>query len=250
MIYLSWLWKKITNFRSRTTAGTVQYMFPLFIGLAAILGASLISSEQSYIKLVPSKTAVMNGENFTVEIYASAHVPVNALDIKINFSSDMVEVLSVDKGQSVLTIWTEEPKITNSMISIAGGTFRRGFVGEHLVATIKAKAKFTGMTEFLVTDAKLLEGDGKGTPVTVAGIGETTKTSFYIYDQNDSPDEISANLGIKINPDIDGDGNVTLRDISSFMGAWGGAGSVYDFNSDGRMNFIDFSIILARSFTN
>jgi hypothetical protein len=250
MIYLSWLWKKILSLKPRTNTGTVQYMFPLFIGIAAILGASLISSEQSYIKLVPSKTAVMNGENFTVEIYVSAHVPVNALDLKINFSSNMVEVLSVDKGQSVLTIWTHEPKITTNSISLAGGTFRKGFVGEHLVATIKAKAKFTGMTEFLVEDAELLEGDGKGTPVTVSGVGEGAKTSFYIYDQNDSPEVISASLGIKINPDIDGDGTVTLRDISSFMGAWHGNDSVYDFNSDGRMNFIDFSIILARSIIN
>lgn len=250
MIYLSWLWKKILNFGPRASTGTVQYMFPLFIGLAAILGASLISTEQSYIKLIPSKTAVMNGESFTVAIYAYAHVPVNALDLKINFSSGMVEVLAVDKGQSVLSIWTQEPKITNNSILISGGTYRRGFIGEHLVATIKARAKFTGKTEFIVEDAKLLEGDGKGTPVIVAGIGENAKTSFYIYDQSDNPETISANLGLKINPDIDGDGKVTLRDISSFMAAWGGTSSVYDFNNDGRMNFIDFSIILARSFLN
>ena len=159
MIYISWLWKKITNFGTRTPTGTVQYMFPLFIGIAAILGASLITSEQSYIKLVPSKTSVMNGETFTVEIYASAHVPVNALDLKISFPSNTVEVLTVDKGQSVLSIWTQEPKITNNNILISGGTFRKGFVGEHLVATIKAKAKFTGLTEFIVEDAKMLEGN-------------------------------------------------------------------------------------------
>ena len=90
----------------------------------------------------------------------------------------MVEVLAVDKGQSVLSIWTQEPKITNNSILISGGTYRRGFIGEHLVATIKARAKFTGKTEFIVEDAKLLEGDGKGTPVIVAGIGENAKTSF------------------------------------------------------------------------
>lgn len=250
MIYLAWLWKKIFNLRPRASTNTVQYMFPLFIGIAAILGASLISSEQSYIKLVPSKTAVMEGENFTVEVYASAHVPVNALDLKITFASSMVEVLAVDKGQSVLTIWAQEPQISGNSILISGGTFRRGFIGEHLVATIKAKAKQSGMTEFLVNDAKLLEGDGKGTAVTVSGLGKDSKTDFYIYDQNEKPEAIGANLGIKINPDIDGDGKITLRDISAFMGAWRGDNSVYDFNNDGRMNFIDFSIILARSFMN
>jgi hypothetical protein len=223
-------------------------MFPLVLGFVAILGASVISSEGSYIRLQPSQTAVMNGERFSIDIYASAHVPVNAIDIKVDFSPEMVEIISVDKALSVLNIWTQEPKVENNTIILGGGTFRRGFVGEHLVATIKAKAKFSGMTEFLVSDAQLLAGDGKGTPVAVSGTGEESKTSFYIYDQDEDPASISANLGISINADIDGDGKVNLRDISSFMSAWHNETKTYDFNADGRMNFIDFSIILAKSF--
>ncbi len=248
MKYLSDIWKKFIKSRQSRKTSTIKYMFPLVLGFFAMLGASVISTEESYIRLEPSQTAVMKGERFSIDIYASAHVPVNAIDITIDFSPDKVEIISVDKGLSVLNIWTQEPKIENSSITLGGGTFRRGFVGEHLVATIKAEAKFNGMTEFLVRDAELLAGDGKGTPVAVSGTGEASKTSFYIYDQNEDPASISANLGISINADIDGDGKVTLRDISSFLSAWGGKSVTYDFNSDGKMNFIDFSIILAKSF--
>jgi len=250
MIYLSWLWKKITNLRPHSSAGTVQYMFPLFIGVAAILGASLISAEQSYIKLVPSKTAVMKGDNFSIKVYASAHVPVNAIDVNIDFSPGTVEVISVDKGQSVLTIWTKEPEVKGNTISLSGGTFRKGFVGEHLIATIKLKATTQGKTEFLIKNANLLAGDGKGTPVLVSITESSSKASFYIYDQSEDLSKISANVGIIINTDIDGDGKVTLKDISSFMAAWNSESATYDFNNDGRMNFIDFSIILSTSFLN
>lgn len=236
--------------RPHRTPATVRFMFPLLVGFVAILSASVIGSEDSYIRLEPSATAVMQGDRFSIDIYASAHVPVNALDIEIDYAEDKVTVLSVDKAQSVITIWTQEPTIANGKVTLGGGTFRRGFVGEHLVATIKAEAKYTGQTEFLVTDAQLLAGDGQGTPVAVSGVGNDSKTSFYIYDQNEDPAEISAKLGININADIDGDGKVTLRDISSFMAAWHAKTTTYDFNSDGRMNFVDFSIILAKSFFN
>jgi hypothetical protein len=227
---------------------TVRFMFPLLAGFISILGAAVISSlDSSYIRLEPSQTLVMKGEIFMIDIYASAHVPVNAIDVAITFSPEMVEIESIDTGRSVLTIWTQEPVVENNTIKFGGGTFRRGFVGEHLVATIKAKAKYNGRTEFSITDAKLLAGDGQGTTVKITEKESNTKTSFYIYDQNEDPEKISATLDIKLNPDIDGDGKVTLKDVSVFMTAWHSKKSTFDFNEDGRMNFIDFSIILAKT---
>jgi hypothetical protein len=223
-------------------------MFPLVVGIFVLLGASVIDSNSSYLRLAPSKTAVLSGERFFIEIYANAKVPVNAIDIEIQFSPEMVNVVSVDKAQSVLTIWTEEPKIESNLITLSGGTFRRGFVGEHLIATIKAEAKKSGQTEFLINDAALLAGDGKGTPVAVTGIGGESKTNFYL--EGEDPEQITAKIDFKISADIDGDGNVSLKDVSSFMSAWHNQTTKYDFNEDGRMNFVDFSIILAKSFFN
>jgi len=248
MNYITLMWNKYVLKKQLKNASTVKYMFPLVLGIVAILGASVISSEQSYIRLQPSQTTVLVGERFSINIYASAHVPVNALDITINFSSEMVKIISVDKAQSVLTIWTKEPTIANNIITMAGGTYRRGFVGEHLVATIKAEAKQNGVTEFLVSNAELLAGDGRGTAVAVSGTGSESSKSFIIYNQNEDPAKITTEFGITINADIDDDGKVTLKDISAFMAAWHSQSKVYDFNNDGKMNFKDFSIILAKSF--
>lgn len=239
---------KLKYKRAKNSTTTVRYMFPLILGMFAILTASVISSDKSYIKLVPSKTTVMSGESFYIDVFVNAHVPVNAIDVSIDFSSDKVEISGIDTGNSVLTIWTKEPKIENKTIRFSGGTFKRGFIGEHLIGTINVKAKYSGQTEFLVSSASLLAGDGQGSPVIVDKSNSTAKTSFYIYDQNEDPTKITANLKVVINADIDGDGNVSLRDISTFMANWSSKTTTYDFNSDGKMNFIDFSIILAKSF--
>ena len=250
MKILDSIWKKFLKERQPTKVVTIRYMFPLvMLSIFALLGAAVIKgNEKSYVRLEPSQTMVMKDEHFSIDIYAYAHIPVNAIDIAVEFSPDMVEVESVDTGRSVLTIWTKEPVIENDTIMFGGGTYRRGFLGEHLVATIKVKAKYSGKTEFMVRDAQLLAGDGKGTAVMVDEASSLTKTSFYIYDQNEDPSQITAKLGIRINPDIDGDGNVSLRDISAFMASWQSKDTTYDFNDDGRMNFFDFSIILAKSF--
>ncbi len=242
-------WNSIQESLKPRKSKTVRYMFPVIFSVLAILGASAITSiDASYIKLNPSKTVVMNGEQFVIDIYAYAHVPVNALDIKIDFDPASVEIVSVDKAQSVLTIWTKEPTVENNSIVLGGGTYRRGFIGEHLIATIKAKALSSGQTKFMVNEANLLAGDGSGTKVTTTNNTTDTVKSFIIYNQGEDPAKISANLELGISADIDGDGTVTLKDISTFMSAWYNGDKTYDFNSDNKMNFIDFSIILARSF--
>jgi len=251
MNYLRTIWKRYLISRQAKRAVTVRYMFPLVFGIAALLGAAAITGgETSYIKLTPSESIVLIDEPFSIAIYAYAHVPVNAIDLEITFSSTDVEIIGVDKGQSVLTLWKEDPIIDKNSIKISGGTFRRGFIGEHLVATIKAKAKFNGETEFLVQNAQLLAGDGQGSEVSISESDSLSRTSFYIYDQSEDPEKILAEVAIRINEDINGDGRITLADISAFLAAWHSKSTTYDFNGDKKMNFIDFSIILAKSFFN
>ncbi len=229
--------------------GTIRTMFS-FATFAFLLGAALITStEASYIKLKASKSVLEAGERFSLDVYAYAHVPVNAVDITLKFEESSVDVLSVDKGQSVLTIWTQEPIVNNDEVIMRGGTFRKGFMGEHKIATIELEAKQSGESELAVGNVVLLAGDGKGTPVSVAESNDSS-LSVYIYDENEDPENIAVHVTVEILTDIDGDGNVGIRDISVFMGAWssGSVGKIYDFNSDGKMSFKDFSIILADAF--
>jgi hypothetical protein len=223
-------------------------MFPALVSFAAIFAASVITStETSYIRLETNTSAVEAGKWFAVDVYANAHVPVNAVDVTIQFDSTAVQVVGVDTGQSVLTIWTEEPVAKAGKVVLRGGTFRKGFVGEHLIATINLKSTVTGQKDITATDILLLAGDGAGSPVTVA---ETTGSvvSLFVYDENTKADSIGVEVEVRVVTDIDGDGKVDLRDVSAFMAAWHSRSTLYDFNGDGRMTFRDFSIILADLF--
>lgn len=245
------IWRKLVPLSRVGEPGnkTVRYVFSTsLLGLISLLGATAImSTNNSYIKLDISDNVLMQGENFVINVYVNARVPINAVDIQIQYQPESVEVISVDKATSVLTIWTKEPEFANGLITLAGGTFRRGFIGEHFIVSIKARAKVSGQTEFRVADAELLAGDGQGSRVPTE-LSNRSVTTFIIYDENNLDGSIGASVAVSVNPDIDGDGRVTLSDISAFMAAWHNKNTFYDFNNDGRMNLKDFSIILAEFF--
>ena len=133
-----------------------------------------------------------------------------------------------------------------------GGTFRKGFLGDHLIATINARATETGLAQFSVDSIMLLAGDGSGSRVAIANTGGE-KTSLFVVKENGTP-IASDSVGLKgtasvaIITDLDKDGKVTLSDISQFMSAWSSKSATYDFDGDGVMTFKDFGIILADSF--
>lgn len=244
----AWFKKVRDSFRSRRR-GTVRTMFSFsLLGALLLLSANAITSQGvSYIKLVGDKSIIKAGDQFSLDVYANAHVPVNAVDITLFFEEKAVEVVGVDKGQSVLTIWTQEPTVENGKVILRGGTFKKGFLGEHKIATIELKAKQSGQSKFFADDVQLLAGDGKGTPVKVAESNDSS-FSLYVYDKDATEENIGIEVAVSIVTDVDGDGKVGIKDISSFMGAWSNKSKIYDFNGDGKMSFLDFSIILSDAF--
>jgi len=243
-----WYQTIVRRFHPQAQQRSVRLMFPFILGLSSILAASALNSvSYSYIKVVPSETSLVAGERFSVDVYAFAHVPVNAVDVTISFSSDAVEVVGVDTGRSVITLWTEEPAARGNRIVMRGGTYQRGFRGEHLIGTITAIAKKSGESEFLVNDLTLLAGDGRGTPV-LTGALDQSRARVIVADTAGAPGNLKASVAVTVVTDIDGDGKVSLGDVSAFLAAWHGRSAVYDFNSDGKMTFRDFAIILADSF--
>lgn len=235
----------------KTGSTTVRFAFPMLALVAAILGAGAVSnSQESQIRLEASTATVEAGQPLAVNVYVAAHVPVNAVDIKVRIPAN-VKITAIDTGESVITLWTEQPKVSNHVVLLRGGTYRKGFLGEHLIATINAEAVSSGLAEFRVTDALLLAGDGSGSKVTLDP--NYTGASLYIANADGtfntrSSVGLSGAVAVIVVTDIDGDGQVTLADISRFMVGWTTQSSMYDFNNDGRMTFRDFGIILADSF--
>jgi hypothetical protein len=170
--------------------------------------------------------------------------PVNAIDIAVRFPSEVVTVAGIDTGRSVISLWTQDPYVEGDAVILRGGTFRRGFIGEHLVAEINFIANESGRAEFDVTNRTLLAGDGSGDELTDV----QSESVAVVALQEDGT--VEADIGITFITDIDGNGSVTLQDIELFLSAWRSERWVYDFNNDRKMNFTDFAILLADAFFN
>jgi hypothetical protein len=229
--------------------GPVRYMFPFVLGFTTILAASALNSvSYSYVRVAPSATTLTAGDRFSVDIYAYAHEPVNAVDITLAFQPDAVEIQGVDTGRSVITLWTEDPSVSGGTVVLRGGTYKRGFRGEHLIGTVTATAKKSGQAEFFINNLTMLAGDGKGTPV-LTGTPEQSKARIIVLASDGTGDNnLKAEISVAVMTDIDGDGLVALSDVSTFLTAWHRRSRIYDFNSDGKMTFRDFAIILSDSF--
>lgn len=238
--------KKLFPWLHKNDISTIHYAFPivLFAALFASL-ASVISENDTYITIKTDTKSIAEGSSFFIDVLISAHVPINAVDLTIAYPEDQIDIESIDTGSSVITLWTEEPHAENGVVFLRGGTFRKGFLGEHTIARIKAKGTDSGIARITLKDSQLVAGDGKGTEVQVTdseNLNETKVTVTAIEGK------IAGEASFAIITDTNNDGTVNLTDISAFMAAWFTKGSTFDFNNDGQMTFSDFSILLADSF--
>ena len=221
---------------------TIRIAFPVgFVMVAAVSAATLLPENASYIRFDSTDQTIESGAPFSVSVYAGAHVPVNAVDLSIQYDADAVTVTGIDTGNSVITLWTEEPQAVNGVISLRGGTFRRGFEGEHEIATINAIANEPGEIFFVTDTATFLAGDGQGSAVT---IDETGAEQLVVRARADEDGTLAARAQLVVTTDIDGNGQVDMGDIRAFLGDWAISRRRYDFNNDGRMTFTDFGILL------
>jgi len=224
---------------------TVRYTFSLLAFIAAFIGvASIISGSESYITITTTTENIAQEQQFIIDVRAHAHIAINAIDVVIEYPENMLIIESIDTGRSVITLWTEEPYARDGNIYLRGGTFRGGFLGEHPIARIKARAVSEGEARVVVRDIQMIAGDGRGTNVQV---------SDSLYDSvkivvSGTDGTLSAKAEISVVTDTNGDGKVDMKDIALFMTAWLTRGQMFDFDGDGKMTIRDFSILLADAF--
>ncbi len=242
-----WQWLRKTLYPSyyvRSNSRTVRYTFPFaFFTLILVGAAATISSQRSYISIT-TDASFEEGNEVTVSVHAYAHVPVNAVNVVLAYPKDQLTYSGIDIGESVITLWTEDPYERDGKIHLSGGVFQQGFIGEHLIGKVRFKPKTSGIAYITLDSVDLVAGDGRGTPVET----ETTSNNSVRLYLDDSDGELVARGEILIVTDIDGSGGVDLSDISTFMAAWFSRRQTFDFNGDGKMTFRDFSILLFDSF--
>jgi len=230
--------------RARRGSSTVRFAFPALLAFASAFSLALVlSSQTSYVRIETVPEEVRAGDMVTINVYAFAHVPTNAVDIRVAYPSTQLVVEDIITGESIITIWTTEPYAEKGNVFLRGGVFRKGFVGEHLIARIRARAVGTGSARVLASESVFLAGDGKGSTVAVANTGSEIATVRV-----NEKGALETTVAIALVTDVTGDGVVDTKDIQRFLKAWTTDESTFDFNGDGKMTFRDFGILLTKAF--
>lgn len=110
------------------------------------------------------------GDTFIQEIRLNTEGEyVNVAEVKVVFPSDAVEVVDFSKGNSVLTLWAEEPSRKDGVVSFVGGT-PAGYQGwDGILGKIIFRAKGSaGLADIRFDDSsRALLNDGLGTQATL-----------------------------------------------------------------------------------
>ena len=130
--------------------------------------------------LEPSEGKYQLGDTFIVEIKLNTEGEyINTMKVNLTFPQEILEVKDFSKGNSVLTLWVEEPNFSNQggTVSFTGG-IPGGYLGEDGPSgriIFKAKKEGKGEIQFQ-EDSQVLLNDGFGTEAEL----ETQGVAFNI----------------------------------------------------------------------
>lgn len=129
-------------------------IIPFFVGAATLY-------------LMPQSQTVYQNDTFIAEVHLNTEdQEINVAQIELTFPKDLLEVVDLGKGNSILTLWISEPFYSNKngLIQFQGGV-PGGFKGKGFIGKIFFKAKNTGIAKIdFSADSQVLLHDGKGTP--------------------------------------------------------------------------------------
>lgn len=215
-----------------------RHRVKLAIGLPALLlvasSLTLLRAEDS-VGLVPAPSRfVAVGEEVPILVVAETKSPINVVGAQVRFPSERIEIVRIEKTNSIVDLWTEEPTVASGTVTFSGGTIQEGgFVGSGVVATLHVRPLLKGKTTLVFDEAHMLAHDGTGTDI----IAST------------NPVVLSVREAGTASPDVNNDNKVNLADfgiVSSRL--FGDYSAEYDLNGDGAITLEDISIVVSSLF--
>lgn len=145
---------------SYLTQVTLVIFLWLFMPVVA-LGAGLSFS--------PSSGTYQPGSTVKVGVYVNSEGKVlNAVSGLVTFPSDTLEVVSVSKGQSIVSLWVQEPSFSNAdgTVRFEGVVLNPGYSGSAgKVIDITFAVKAAGEASLVFTEGSILANDGEGSEI-------------------------------------------------------------------------------------
>jgi len=151
----------------------------------SFLSASLIFSgtalaQNAAINFSPSSGTYIKGQSFSVNVYVNTpDAAMNAASGAVTFPADKLEVVSLSKSGSVMSLWVQEPSYSNTAgtVNFEGIVLNPGFIGNQgQIIQIVFKAKSTGSAFLNFSDGSVLANDGLGSNI----LGDLGKANFSL----------------------------------------------------------------------
>jgi hypothetical protein len=149
----------------------------LFVAITTISVQGLYAAN---ITLSPTFGTYEVGKTFSVSILLSNNQgAINGISSAIIYSNDTLELTSISKAGSILSIWAEEPTFSNATgrASFEGVVLNPGFSGaQGKILTLNFKTKKIGDGSVTLTSGSVLANDGNATNV----LGTLGSASFTV----------------------------------------------------------------------
>ena len=144
----------------------IKIALSLFLALVLFSPASSFAAEVFF----DSKEDVFtDGEDLLIEVLLNTEEEsLNAIEGKIMFPGDILEVREILEGNSAINFWVDKPSFNNSGEIYFSGITPGGFSGSRgLMLSVIFKAKKSGEGMISAGEFKILKNDGIGTSASI-----------------------------------------------------------------------------------
>lgn len=158
-------------------------------------------AQEATLSLVPSSGSFGIGQEFSVSVRVhTGGVSINAAEATLNFTPDILSVVSLSKSNSIFSLWTVEPTFSNNGVVAFGGGNSTPFSGSSgALLTINFKAKQEGEAQVTFSNGRILAADGVGTDIFGGSSGGSyTVTSLPTVKPEAPQPSVSAKAGPNI----------------------------------------------------
>jgi hypothetical protein len=156
----------VVKIKEAITKGTLA----LVVFCAVFIAASSAHAATLNIAPVSGASSYSIGQLFSVGVYVStpASQPMNAVSGILQFDPNLVQLVSVEKGGSIIDFWIGDSSFSNAegKVNFEGGRYNPGYSGTNgKVISFLFKAKAKGTATFSLGSASVLANDGVGTAI-------------------------------------------------------------------------------------
>ncbi len=146
----------------------------VFLLVGVFLFNQVLLAQAATIFPSPNSGSYNIGKSFSVGVFvSSADQAINAVSGTLSFPKDKLEVTSVSKSGSVVSLWVQDPSFSNSAgtVSFEGIVLNPGFTGASgRIITVNFRAKNGGAAPITFSAGSVLANDGQGTNI-LSGLG-------------------------------------------------------------------------------